>query len=134
MLIHYFGTKAGLDHAVIRAIEDRLRLQAEQLARSLGGLVAAKKLAVGFRTPQSAQVRALFRTLVSRAFAGDAVAVAALIGERARWIALFEDILDSREEATNTVVLLLGSAMDAILNDMLAESRSGNRRRANQHS
>ena len=121
MLIHYFGSKAGLDSAVIRAVDDGLRQRAEQLAQALGGLKAVDELVRGFRSPQSRQVRALFRTLLAKAFEGDRLAVAVLIEERERWIALFKQALKSRTEASNTVVLLLGAAMDAILNDMSSE-------------
>ncbi|MGA2366243.1 MAG: hypothetical protein ABSG12_12230 [Steroidobacteraceae bacterium] len=121
MLIHYFGSKTGLDSAVIRAVDDGLRQRAEQLAQALGGLKAVDELVRGFRSPQSKQVRALFRTLLAKAFEGDRLAVAVLIEERARWTALFKQALKSRTEASNTVVLLLGAAMDAILNDMSSE-------------
>jgi AcrR family transcriptional regulator len=121
MLIHYFGSKAGLDSAVIRAVDDGLRQRAEQLAQALGGLKAVDELVRGFRSPQSRQVRALFRTLLAKAFEGDRLAVAVLIEERERWTALFKQALKSRTEASNTVVLLLGAAMDAILNDMSSE-------------
>ena len=81
MLIHYFGSKAGLDSAVIRAVDDGLRQRAEQLAQALGGLKAVDELVRGFRSPQSKQVRALFRTLLAKAFEGDRLAVAVLIEE-----------------------------------------------------
>jgi AcrR family transcriptional regulator len=121
MLIHYFGSKAGLDSAVIRAVDEGLRQRAEQLAQALGGLKAVDELVRGFRSPQSRQVRTLFRTLLAKAFEGDRLAVALLIEERERWTALFNQTLKSRTEASNTVVLLLGAAMDAILNDMSSE-------------
>ena len=121
MLIHYFRSKAGLDSAVIRAVDDDLRQRAENLAQALGGLKAVDELVRGFRSPQSRQVRTLFRTLLAKAFEGDRLAVALLIEERERWTALFKQALKSRTEASNTVVLLLGAAMDAILNDMSSE-------------
>jgi hypothetical protein len=121
MLIHYFASKASLDSAVIRAVDDGLRQQAGNLAQALGGLKAVDELVRGFRSPQSRQVRTLFRTLMAKAFEGDRLAVAVLIEERARWTALFRQALKNRTEASNTVVLLLGAAMDAILNDMSSE-------------
>jgi AcrR family transcriptional regulator len=121
MLIHYFGTRAGLDGAVIRAVDDALRAQAETLAQTLGGLNAIEDLVLGFRSPESAQVRRLFRTLLARAFDGDPLAVALLVEERERWTALFERSLKTRADASKTVVLLLGAAMDAILDDMSSE-------------
>jgi AcrR family transcriptional regulator len=129
MLIHYFGTKTQLDHAVIRGIDNGLRTQAELLAQARGGMGAVEELVQGFRTPQSAQVRKLFRTLLAKAFAGDRVAVAALVEERERWAALFEGALKSHEEAMATVTLLLGAAMDAILDDMAAEQPASKQRR-----
>jgi AcrR family transcriptional regulator len=128
MLIHYFGTRAGLDRAVIRAVDDRLRAQAERLAQTLGGLEAIEDLVRGFRSPESAQVRKLFRTLLARAFDGDPLAVAFLVEERERWTALFERSSKTRADATKTVVLLLGAAMDAILDDMSSERASSKRR------
>jgi AcrR family transcriptional regulator len=121
MLIHYFGSKAGLDAAVIRAVDDDLRQQAENLGQSLGGLEAIDELVRGFRSPQSRPVRKLFRTLLAKALQDDRLAIMALIEERARWTALFEKSLKSRSEASNTVVLLLGAAMDAILDDMSSQ-------------
>jgi hypothetical protein len=58
---------------------------------------------------------------LAKAFEGDRLAVAVLIEERERWTALFKQALKSRTEASNTVVLLLGAALDAILNDMSSE-------------
>lgn len=133
MLIHYFGTKTELDRAVIRAVDDGLRSQAEALAQTRGGLEAVEALAEAFRSPQSAQVRKLFRTLLAKSFEGDPAAVAALVEERTRWTALFESALKSREEAAKTVVLLLGSAMDAILDDMSSERASSRRRRSSSN-
>lgn len=121
MLIHHFGTKAGLDRAVIGAVDEGLRAQAQGLAETLGGLTAVDELVLGFRGPESAQIRNLFRTLLARAFAGEADAVAALVEERQRWTALFEQVLPSPAEAARTVVLLQGAALDAILDDMTSD-------------
>jgi AcrR family transcriptional regulator len=128
MLIHYFGTRAALDGAVIRAVDDGLRAQAESLAQTLGGLHAVEDLVRGFSSPKSAQIRKLFRTLLARAFDGDPLAVAYLVEERERWTALFERSLMTRADAAKTVVLLLGAAMDAILDDMSAEKTPSKRR------
>jgi AcrR family transcriptional regulator len=122
MLIHYFGTKAKLDGAVIREIDNAMRLQAERLAQTLGGPGAAEELVRGFRSPASAQVRLLFRTLLARAFAGDATAVAALLEERKRWIDTFQRASRNKRDATSTVAQLLGAALDAILDDISADS------------
>jgi len=121
MLIHYFGSKAGLDSAVVGAVDGALRQRAQNLAQALGGLQAIDELVRGFRSPQSRQVRQLFRTLLARAFEGDRRAIAALIEERARWSAVFEKSLKSQVEASNTVVLLIGAAVNAILDDMSSE-------------
>lgn len=124
MLIHYFGTKAELDNAVVRAIDEGLHTQAELLAEARGGMGAVKELLRGFRTPQSAQVRKFFRTLLAKAFAGDRAAVTALVEERERWTALFAGALGNHEQASETVTQLLGAAMDAILDDMATERPS----------
>jgi AcrR family transcriptional regulator len=129
MLIHHFGTKAQLDRAVVGAIDGGLRTQAELLAPASGGTGTVRELARAFRTPQSAQVRKFFRTLLARAFAGDMTAIAALVEERERWTAVFEGAVKSRQEAAETVTLLLGAAMDAILDDMAAERPSSKQRR-----
>jgi AcrR family transcriptional regulator len=121
MLIHHFGSKAGLDRAVIRSVEEGLRAQAGNLAQALGGLQAVDELVRGFRSPQSAQVRRLFRALLARAFEADRSAIAALLQERERWTSLFESTLKSKAQAARTVTLLLGAAMDAILDDMSSE-------------
>jgi AcrR family transcriptional regulator len=124
MLIHHFGSKAGLDRAIIRAVEEGLRAQAGNLAQVLGGLQAVDELVRGFRSPQSAQVRRLFRALLAQAFEADRSAIAALLQERERWTSLFESALKSKADASRTVTLLLGAAMDAILDDMSSEQAS----------
>jgi hypothetical protein len=121
MLIHYFESKASLDSAVVRAVDHGLRQRAEEMAQALGGLKAVDELVRGFRSPQSRQVRKLFRTLLAKAFEGDRLAATALVEERRRWTALFEKTFKSRAEASNAMLLLLGAAMDAILNDMSSE-------------
>jgi hypothetical protein len=91
------------------------------MAQALGGLKAVDELVRGFRSQQSRQVRKLFRTLLAKAFEGDRLAATALVEERRRWAALFEKTFKTRAEASNAMLLLLGAAMDAILNDMSSE-------------
>jgi AcrR family transcriptional regulator len=129
MLIHYFGTKANLDRAIIAAVDNALRAQAGRLAQTLGGLEAVDELMRGFRSPQSAQVRKLFRALLTKALESDAHAISALIEERRRWTTLFESASKSKAAATKNVTLLLGAALDAILDDMASEKSSSKRGR-----
>jgi hypothetical protein len=129
MLIHYFTTKSKLDSAVIAAIDASLREQAGILANSLGGLAAAEELVRGFKKSESERVRALFRALLAKAFAGDRSAIVALLEERERWKTLFRAVLKNKTEVDRTVRLLQGAALDAILDDMSSENRSTRRRR-----
>ena len=129
MLVHHFGSRANLDREVIRAVEEELHNEAARLADALGGLQALDALIKGFRSPASAQVRRLFRTLTARAFGNDELALSILLGERERWHALFSKVLGSRSEANDAVSRLLGAAMDAILDDMSVEEPKRKRRR-----
>jgi AcrR family transcriptional regulator len=122
MLIHHFGSKENLDHAVIRAVDDQLRARAESLAQARGGLEAIDQLVLGLKSARSAQLRRLFRTLLAKAFEADPVAVGILLEERERWTTLFEAALKSRVAASEAVTRLLGATIDAILEDMATEA------------
>jgi AcrR family transcriptional regulator len=123
MLIHHFGTKADLERAIIRGVDEELRLKAGVLAQSLGGLAAVDQLLQGFKAPASAPVRALFRTLLAKALTGDGAAIEALVEERKRWISMFDE-LSGDKRGQDIVERLLGAALDAILNDVSAARAS----------
>ena len=121
MLVHHFGSKAGLDRAIVQAVEARMRDNATAMLAASGGALDADAMMQSFREPGQRPTRTLFRTLLARALGGDADAVVALQGERARWLAVFASALGDQAAAARLLALVLGATLDAIFEDISHE-------------
>ena len=124
MLVHHFGSKAGLDRAVIETVEARMRDDAMAMLARSGGALDAEAIMRSFREPARRATRTLFRTLLARGLGGDRVAVAVLRGERERWLALFRQTLGDDAAAARLMALVLGATLEAIFADLDGEERS----------
>ena len=118
MLVHHFGSKAGLDRAIIEAVEARMRDNAMAMLAASGGALDADAIMRSFREPAQLATRTLFRTLLARGLGGDADAIAALQGERERWMALFRQALGDEASAARLMALVLGATLEAIFADL----------------
>ncbi len=118
MLVHHFGSKAGLDHAIVGMVESRMRDNAMAMLAQSGGTLDADAMMRSFREPEQLPTRTLFRTLLARALGGDMAAVQALQGERGRWLSLFREALGNDQAAERMMALVLGATLEAILSDL----------------
>ena len=118
MLVHHFGSKAKLDRAIVEAIEHRMRENATAMLARGGGALDADAIMQSFREPEQLATRTLFRTMLARALAGDANAVAAMQVEREHWLTLFGSVLGDPASAQRMLALVLGATLDAIFVDI----------------
>ena len=118
MLVHHFGSKAGLDRAIIGAVETRMRDNAMTMLARSGGVLDADAIMQSFREPAQLATRTLFRTLLARGLGGDPDAIAALQSERERWMALFRKALGDEAAAARLMALVLGATLEAIFADL----------------
>ena len=118
MLVHHFGSKAGLERAIVEAIEARMRANATAMLARRDGALDADAIMQSFREPAQRATRTLFRILLARGLGGDADAVAALQGERERWLALFRQALGDDASAARLMALVLGATLEAIFADL----------------
>ena len=118
MLVHHFGSKAALDRAIIETVEARMRDNAKAMLARGGGGLDADAIMQSFREPAQRPTRNLFRTLLARGLGGDADAIAAIQGERERWLALFAEMLGDQPAAARLLALVLGATLEAIFTDL----------------
>jgi AcrR family transcriptional regulator len=113
MLVHYYGTKAGLEAALLAEIERRLLTEVmDALADPAVRPIDAVR---EFGAPEKAGVRALMRLLVGRAFSGDAQAADVLRRERERWRTALHTRYSEADDAEEALLILVGGAFDLML-------------------
>jgi AcrR family transcriptional regulator len=115
MLIHYFGTKEGLEAALLKEVERRL------LGEVLTLLAEPHAMPIDvvhrFSANDHAPMRRLLRLLVGRAFSGDAAAARVLRIERDRWRLALAERYGSGEEIEQALFILVGGAFDTLLSE-----------------
>ena len=116
MLIHYFGSKAAIDTAVIANVQDGLRAEVTRAIEK----AKDRRLDRVFQTLAARNrqgVVPLLRFLLARSLSGDRSAVAAMRAQRSVWKQAFRDML-SAEEARQAMILLEGSLIGLILDEL----------------
>jgi AcrR family transcriptional regulator len=116
MLVHHFGSKTGLEAALLAEIERRLLAEVlEALARD-----GAEPMDVvrNFQRPDRANLRRLLRLLVGRAFSGDREAARVLRDERFRWRDALSHQFSSPDKAEQALLILVGGAIDTMLGEL----------------
>ncbi len=115
MLVHHFGTKAGLEAALLGEIERRLL--GEVLVLLAEPDASPMEVVRRFRSEDQAATRRLLRLLVGRGLSGDPAAAEVLRMERDRWRVALLTRYGSPEEAEQALLILVGGALDTLLSE-----------------
>jgi hypothetical protein len=113
MLVHHFGTRSGLELALLAEIERRLLGEVLALIAERGS--SPSDIVRHFKSTNRASMRRLLRLLVGRAFSGDPAAAQVLALERDRWRSALAARYGSAEEVEQALFTIIGGALDTLI-------------------